>query len=110
MPNIAGMTPPPVSLRNGLTERERAKLQILFQRFLTLGGTRVATAVTLAAANVVVTFPRNEPDTNYGAIAIPNWGTTIYINTKTTTGMTINFGTVAPASATVDWITFRAET
>jgi hypothetical protein len=48
-----------------------------------------------------------EPDANYGVIVTPNWGTTAWVTAKATTGFTINFGTAAPASASVDWFIVR---
>lgn len=79
------------------------------RRFFTSAGNRVAVPVTAGAGSVSVTFPRTEPDTSYGVTATPNWSTTVWVPTKTTTACTINFGTVAPANATVDLITFRTE-
>ena len=49
-----------------------------------------------------------EPNANYGVVVTPSWGTTTFITAKTTGGFTINFGTTAPAGATVDWLIFRA--
>jgi hypothetical protein len=57
----------------------------------------------------VVTFPREEPDADYGVTATPNWDTTVWVGTKTTTGCTVNFGTAAVAGASIDLITFRSE-
>lgn len=48
-----------------------------------------------------------EPDADYAVIVTPNWGTTSWVTAKATTGFTINFGTAAPASATVDWFIVR---
>ena len=79
------------------------------RRFLTSAGNGIAQAVTTGAGNVAVTFPRSEVDTNYGVNATPSWNTTVWVTAKSTTGCTINFGTVAPAGATVDFITFRSE-
>lgn len=81
----------------------------LVRRFLTPAGNRIAVAVTAAATSVAVTFPRSEVDTNFGVVATPNWGTTVWVTNKSTTGCTVNFGTAAPANATVDLITFRSE-
>lgn len=97
------MTDTPVSAK------DRTNQRILLRRFLTPGGNGIAIPVTLAAGNVVVTLPRSELDTNYGVVATPNWGTTCYVTAKAVTGFTINFGTVAPANATVDYLTFRSE-
>lgn len=48
-----------------------------------------------------------ETDANYGVIVTPSWGTTAWVTNKATSGFTINFGTAAPANATVDWILMR---
>ena len=54
-----------------------------------------------------VTPQFDQPNTNYGVVATPNWNTTVYITNKATTGFRINFGTNAPAYAYVDWFLFR---
>lgn len=79
------------------------------RRFFTSAGNTVAQAVTAAATSTSISFPRTEVDTSYGVNATPNWGTTVWVTNKTTTGCTVNFGTAAPASASVDVITFRSE-
>lgn len=84
-------------------------LRQLRLRFLTLGGNAVNTAVTLAATTKAITFsPSPEINTSYGVVATPNWSTTVFITLKLTTGFTVNFGTGAPANATVDYIVFRS--
>lgn len=92
-----------------MTAREDTYWERIRRRYLTSAGTKVGQSVTAAATTVAVTFPRTEVDTSYGVLATPNWGTTVWVTTKTTTGCTINFGTAAPANATVDFITFRSE-
>ena len=81
----------------------------LRRRFFTSAGNAVQQAVTLGATSVTVTWPRTEVDTNYGVLATPSWGTTVWVSARTTTTSTISFGTAAPAGATVDIITFRSE-
>jgi hypothetical protein len=49
----------------------------------------------------------HEPDHNYAVVATPSWPTTIWVTDKTTTGFVLNFGTAAPAGATVQWLLFR---
>jgi hypothetical protein len=88
---------------------DRERIRRLIVRWLTPAGNQVATSVTAAATTVAVTFPRAEADTSYGVVATPNWGTTVWVTNKATTGCTINFGTAAPANASVDLITFRSE-
>lgn len=92
-----------------MTARGDTYWERLRRRFLTSAGNQVATSVTAAASTVTVTFPRTEVDASYGVVATPNWGTTVWVSNKSTTGCTINFGTAAPANATVDFITFRSE-
>lgn len=89
--------------------RQAAVWQRLRLRFFTSAGTKVAQAVTAAATSVAVTWPRTEVDAAYGVVATPNWGTTCWVSARTTTGCTVNFGTAAPANATVDILTFRSE-
>jgi hypothetical protein len=89
--------------------REDTYWERLRRRFLTSAGNAVSVAVTTASSSVSVTFPRTEVDTSYGVVATPNWGTTVWVSSKATTGCTITFGTAAPATARVDFITFRSE-
>lgn len=89
--------------------RADATWKRLLLRWFTQAGNRVAVSVTLAAVAQAVTFARAESDTKYGVIATPNWGTTCWVTAKTLTGCTLNFGTGAPANATVDVATFRSE-
>lgn len=48
-----------------------------------------------------------EPDTSYNIQVTPSWSTTCWVTAKARGGFTINFGTAAPASATVDWFLVR---
>lgn len=88
-----------------IPERHLHQLRL---RFLTNGGNARGVAVTATATTVAVTFATPEPDTSYGVVATANWGTTVFVTNKATTGFTINFGTAAPANATVDYIVFRS--
>ena len=89
--------------------REDAEFRVMRKRALTRAGNGIATAVTATATTVTITLPKTEDDANYGVVAVPNWGTTVFVTGKTTSQFVINFGTAAPASATVDWLTFRSE-
>lgn len=89
--------------------RQDAIWQRLRLRFFTSAGNVAQKPVTAAATSVAITFPREEPDTDYGVSVTPNWNTTVWVSNKTTTGCTINFGTAAGAGATIDLITFRSE-
>lgn len=87
--------------------RAEAQRDELFRRHLMRAGNLVAEPVTLAATSLVVTLPLSEQDANYGVSVTPSWLTTVRVHSKTTTGYTIEFGTGAPASATVDATTYR---
>lgn len=63
-------------------------------------------AITLAATTLVITG-KTYPDASYSAVCTSNYNTTCFVTGKTSTGFTLNFGTVAPASATVDWLVVR---
>ena len=99
--------PPDLSPRDLRAEAQQSELR---SRFLTHGGTKVAEAITGGAASKALTFANSatEKDTSYGVVANPNWNTSVYVTSKTVTGFTLNFGTVAPGGGgTVDWIVFR---
>lgn len=89
--------------------RDQQRYRVLVHRWLTMAGNVVSAPVTAAATSLVVVFPRQEVDTHYGVQISPNWSTTMHWSGKTTTQVTINFGTGAPAGALVDIVTFRAE-
>lgn len=89
--------------------RYERQQNIIRRRVLTLGGNQIAVPVTSTHTTVAVTFGQPEVDTAYGVAACPNWGTTVWVTSKATTGFTLNFGTAAPASASVDFTTYRTE-
>jgi hypothetical protein len=60
-------------------------------------------SVTTAATTAAITLANQLPDAAYSVSVTPSWGTTAYVTNKTAIGFTINFGTAAPAGATVDW-------
>lgn len=91
--------------RDARVEAQKEKIQ---GRFLTKGGNGVATAVTATATDVTVALNLPEPNTNYGVLVTPNWDTTVFVTDKTIDDFVVNFGTAAPADATIDWIVFRA--
>lgn len=81
----------------------------LIQRFLnTAGGNKVSLAVTNGTSTVTYTFPYTDSDASYGVVATPTWSTTVYVSARSTTSLTLTFGTAAGANATVDIITFRS--
>lgn len=93
-----------------MTDAKAARrFDTLTRRCLTPAGNFPATAVTLAATTLAVTFPRAEQDTAYGVSVTTSWLTTVAVTTKTTTGLTVTFGTGAPANATCDIQTWRTE-
>lgn len=84
----------------------------LRNRFFTQAGNYLQVAVTAAAASVVVTFVRTEPNVKYLVFAFPSWNTTAYSATgdRTVTAATIHFGTAAPGGGgTVDVVIVRDE-
>lgn len=85
------------------------RFRTLIRRHLTPAGNYPKQSVTLAATTLTITFPRAEQDTAYGLVVTPSWLSTVAVTSKSTTGCTITFGTAAPASATVDVMTFRSE-
>lgn len=79
-------------------------------RFFTQAGNGIAIPITPAATTVTLTLQRAEQNTDYGVHVETNWLTTSMVSAKSTTQFTVTFGTAAPGSATLDYITFRAET
>ena len=70
-------------------------------------GRGINVAVTQGATSIAITFGTPLSDANYGVAVTPNWNTSVWVTGKTATGFTINFGTAAPAGATVDWMIRR---
>lgn len=67
----------------------------------------ISSAVGSGATTLVVTFTTAQTDTNYAVLCTPNFSSTCYVTSQTTSGFTLNFGTAAPASATVHWLVIR---
>lgn len=88
---------------------DRAAFKRLQVRHLTSLGNLVDFPVTAGVATLAVTFPMAEAKVSFGVVALPNWLTTVRVTTKTRTGFTLDFGTVAPANASLDICTFRSE-
>lgn len=84
------------------------QLRALLRRHLTRAGTIVALPVTATLTSLTVSLLLSEENASYGVTVTPNWNTTVWVTGKTTTQCTINFGTMAPANATVDIDTFRS--
>lgn len=63
-------------------------------------------AVTTSATSLAITG-KTYTDASYGVLCTPTWDTTCFVSNRTATGFTLNFGTAAPASATVDWLVTR---
>lgn len=82
-------------------------LRRLVHKYLTPAGQKVKLSVSNGATTATWTFDRTESDTDFGVLALPNWSTTTYLSARSTTAVTITFGTAAGASATVDITTFR---
>lgn len=64
-------------------------------------------AITQTATTLAVSFGAAYPNANYAVLCTPNYSTTCYVTNKTTSGFTLNFGTAAPASASVSWMAIR---
>lgn len=87
------------------------QLRVLLRRLLTNGGVGVAVAVTAAAVTKAIAFAdgKNEPDAAYGVLVTPSWLTTWRVTAKALTGFTVDFGTAAPANATIDYAVIRGD-
>lgn len=72
------------------------------------GTANVTASATSVSVNMITSAKYGFFDAKYTVVATPNWGTTCWITGKQDSGFTINFGTAAPASQTVDWIAVRA--
>lgn len=64
-------------------------------------------AVTQTATTLAVTFPTAYPSSTYAVLCTPNYSTTCYVTNQTANGFTLNFGSAAPASASVSWLAIR---
>lgn len=78
-------------------------------RFFTQAGNGVAAPVTPSATTVTITLPRVEQNALYGVTVTPSWLTTVKVTAKTTTNFLVTFGTAAPVSAVIDYVTFRSD-
>lgn len=67
----------------------------------------VDVAITQSSTTLNVTFGTVYPSANYAVLCTPNYSTTCYVTNKTTNGFTLNFGTAAPANASVSWMAIR---
>jgi len=64
-------------------------------------------AVAAGATSLAVTLSQTLPSTNYAVYVTPQWNTSVWVTSKTTTGFTINFGTAAPTGGSaLDWVIF----
>jgi len=69
-------------------------------------GYNVAVAQSATSFTVALTTP-GIGGTDYGVFAIPSWGTTVWYSGKSKSQVVLNFGTAAPASATIDYCVWR---
>lgn len=90
-------------------QRTIAHLKRLQRRWLTLTGNRTELDVTAAATTLIITLAPFEYDEAYGVTVTPSWDTTVWVTGKQVDEFTINFGSAAPANATIDLATFREE-
>ena len=70
---------------------------------LNTGGSGLNVAITEGVTNKVITLTQLHPDSNYRVNVTPNWNTTYWVTGKNYAQFTINFGTIAPVGALVDW-------
>lgn len=89
-------------------ERDARQYREVRRRFLTNGGNAVAVSVANLATDVDVTFTIAEPDASYAVLVTPSWLTTFRVTNKATTGFTVEFGTAAGASDSIDYAILRA--
>lgn len=101
---VPQLMPPPFDARGDAIARNMQR------RLGTNAGSGVGIAVPNGATSVTVTFARREFDALYGVHINPSWATTARVapTDKTVTGFTARFGTAAGASATIDFLTYRA--
>lgn len=90
------------------TQREEAQFNVMRRRTLTLAGNALV-AVGAGAPNVVFTFPRAEPDTNYIAVATPQWASYVYCSAKTLADCTFTFSAAPGAPSTLNVVIMRGE-
>lgn len=88
---------------------DRRSWRTIQVRHLTSLGNLVDQPVTVGAVTLALTFTRSEGKPSYGVVVTPNWLTTVRVTTKTINSFTVDFGTAAPANATIDLCTFRSE-
>lgn len=89
--------------------RRQAQMDKLLFQTLTRAGNGIDVPVSPGAGTLSVACALVEQDARYGVSVTCNWLTTVRVVNKTTTGFDIEFGTVAPAAATLDYWTFRQE-
>lgn len=91
-----------------LDRREYDALARLRRRVLTGGGVGVKVAVPATATTLALVWGSTESDPNYGVLVTPSWLTTVRVTGRTSLGCTVDFGTAAPAGATIDYLVVRA--
>ena len=63
--------------------------------------------VAEGATELAITFPTPEADAAYAIAITPSWMTNVCAPTKSAEGFALQFGTPAPANATIQWIMVR---
>jgi hypothetical protein len=82
---------------------------VIRRRYGTPGGVGVSVPVTAAATSVTVALRRKETNVSYGVLVTPSWLTTFRVTAKAVGSFKVDFGTAAPAGATVDYAVVRSE-
>lgn len=102
------MTVPPFS--GGSPSKVDRWLNALRRRWLTPGGNQCSLSIPLAATTITIQLQNTMATTTYGVLLSTNWNTTTWVSLKGANACNVNFGTAAPANATLDIAVFDTET
>lgn len=94
---------------SGMNLGDSTAFKRLQVRHLTSLGNLVDQPVTAGVTTLTISFTRSEGKPSYGVGCLPNWLTTVRVTNKTINSLQLDFGTAAPANATLDLLTFRTE-
>ncbi len=101
---------PQVPPYSGASVRDDRQLNALKRRWLTPGGNQIAISVLATTTAQTIQLLDTMSTVNYGVSVMPNWNTTVWVSLKGASAFNVNFGTAAPANATIDvavWATER---
>jgi hypothetical protein len=98
---------------SGATDHVRARFASTYDSLAKLGEVFVRqvsginAAVITGASTTTITFGTAQPDTSYGILVLPNWNTSHWYSSKVVGSVVVNWGTIAPAGSTFDFIIYR---